>query len=422
MTTSIPPARPRRHVVAGAVALGLVVTIAPSAQAASVATAVLPTTSDDEMPAFYTPPEQIPALEGALIRSEPMPYYADPLHVSQLPGTATRMMYTSSDRDGSPIAVTGTVIVPDEPWTGPGEQPVIGYAVGTQGLADRCAPSYSGGYGWEYEVVGMSNLLKQGYVLAVTDYEGMGTPGRETYMNRVVEGNAVIDSVRAAQAMPGSGLVADAPVAFVGYSQGGGSAASAAELSGTYAPELDVRGTFAGAVPADLEALVANLDGGLYSMFAGYTIDGLAAGYDIDTDPVLNAEGERYLSQLRDSCTIDVPRYGFRSFMNLTVTGDSAAEVLSTEPFREVTAEQRIGERRPEAPVLVYHSVLDDIVPYEVGRTLAADWCDQGARVTFVTDWTPTHFGSYITASPRINSFLDDVFTGERTSSSCWRL
>ena len=37
--------------------------------------------------------------------------------------------------------VTGTVLVPNSPWVGLGTRPVIGYAPGTQGMADRCAPS-----------------------------------------------------------------------------------------------------------------------------------------------------------------------------------------------------------------------------------------------------------------------------------------
>lgn len=393
-----------------------------TAHAEPTAAVVLPQTSADEMPAFYNPPETLPREAGTVIRSEPMPYHQDPLHITQLPGTATRMMYTSSDRGGSPIAVTGTVIVPDEPWSGPGERPVIGYAVGTQGLADRCAPSYSGEFGWEYEVYGMRNLLDQGYALAITDYEGLGTPGLETYMNREVEGHAVIDSVRAARNLTAADLPRKSPVAFVGYSQGGGSAASAAELSGTYAKDLDVRGTFAGSVPADLADLVENLDGGLYSMFAGYTVSGLAAGYDIDTDPLLNDAGEDYLEQVRDSCTINLPEHAFRSFSTMTTEGSTARELLEQGPFREVTAEQRIGERRPEAPVLVYHSLLDDIVPYSIGRTLASDWCDLGARVQLKTDVTPTHVGSYLASTPTVNSFLDTVFAGQAPPSSCWRL
>lgn len=421
MTTHTPSPRRRRLAVAAAVALGLGVPLAAPVQAVPALTG-LPTTSDDEMPAFYTPPASFPGRPGELIRSEPMDYHYDPLHVTQLPGTASRMMYTSRSPEGAPIAVTGTVIVPDEEWTRAGERPVIGYAVGTQGLADRCAPSYTGEYGWEYEVGGMRNLLDQGYALAITDYEGLGTPGLETYMNREVEGHAVIDSVRAAQRMPGAGLSADAPVAFVGYSQGGGAAASAAELSGEYAPRLDVRGTFAGSVPADLADLVAHLDGGPYSMFTGYTVSGLAAGYDIDLDPLLNGAGEAYIEQVRDSCTLDLPEHAFRPFTAMTTQGVSARELLESEPFADVTAEQRIGERRPEAPVLVYHSILDDIVPYSIGRTLASNWCERGAHVTFKTDVTPTHVGSYIAATPTINSFLDTVFAGQTPPSSCARL
>ena len=55
--------------------------------------------------------------------------------------------------------------------------------------------------------------------------------------NQLVQGRAVLDSVRAAQRLNGSGLSAANPVGIVGYSQGGGGAASAAELAAAYAPE-----------------------------------------------------------------------------------------------------------------------------------------------------------------------------------------
>lgn len=415
MPPSIRQVQRRRHVVAGVVAVGVAVGAAPAASADS------PTASGGSgttMPAFYTPPAEIPAQEGTVVRSEPMTYYQDPLHLTELPGTATRMMYTSSDRHGSPMAVTGTVIVPDRAWTGPGERPVIGYAVGTQGLADRCAPSYSGSYGWEYEVPRMTSLLKQGYALAVTDYQGLGTPGPHTYMDREAEGTAVIDSVRAARNLPGAVVPADGPVAFVGYSQGGGASASAAELVHDHAPELDVRGSFVGAAPTDLDALVANLDGGPYSMFAGFTVAGLAENYDIDTDPILNDRGEAYLEQMWDSCTIDLPRHSFRPFSLLTTDGDTAPEVLAQQPFREAVTEQRIGERRPADPVMVYHSRLDEIVPYSLGRDLVRDWRGLGADVQLRTDWTPSHIGSMYAAGPATNRFLDEVFAGGAPGSS----
>jgi pimeloyl-ACP methyl ester carboxylesterase len=109
--------------------------------------------------------------------------------------------------------------------------------------------------GLEYESLFIKGLIERGYAVALTDYQGLGTAGVHTYMNRVAQGRAVLDAVRAAQRLSGSGLSSLNPVGLVGYSQGGGASAAAAELAASYAPELKVKGAVAGAVPADLGAV-----------------------------------------------------------------------------------------------------------------------------------------------------------------------
>ena len=56
-----------------------------------------------------------------------------------------------------------------------------------------------------------------------------------TYVNRLSEGHAMPDGARAAMQLPDTSLDHHGPVAFWGYSQGGGAAASAAELAASYA-------------------------------------------------------------------------------------------------------------------------------------------------------------------------------------------
>src|SRR5699024_268392 len=111
----------------------------------------------------------------------------------------------------------------------------------------------------------IANLLSKGFAVMVTDYEGLGMPGGHTYVVGQSEGRALLDGVRAAQKLPGSGLSTSSPVGLMGYSQGGGAAGWAAELAGTYAPELKLRGTVAGGVPADLLAVAEFAEGGPFT-------------------------------------------------------------------------------------------------------------------------------------------------------------
>ena len=374
-------------------------------------------------PAFYAAPASISGAAGDVIRSEPLTFSVDPAGLSALVMTSTRIMYVSTDRTGAKYAVTGSVLVPKTPWVGAGRRPIIGYAVGTQGLADRCAPSRQQSEGLEYESLMIKGLIERGYAVAVTDYQGLGTAGVHTYMNRLVQGRAVLDSVRAAQRLNGSGLSAANPVGIVGYSQGGGGAASAAELAAAYAPELAVKGVVAGAVPADLAAVLTNLDGGLYAEFALYGMRGLAAGYGVDLAPYLNAAGRQAMDAVEGECVTDLANHAFVTTSSLSSTGTPASVLLTQEPFTTMVAQQRIGTIKPAMPVYVVHSSLDDVIPYAVGRSMAKSWCGKGANVYFDTTLAPTHVGAdLVDYAPRAYAFLEARFAGLPQFSNCWTL
>jgi len=397
-------------------------TLAGTTAAAVAATVALPLTAATaaERPPFYEPPATLPADNGDVIRSEPSVYYLDPLKTLKVDANVQRVMYRSTDGRGAPVAVTGTVITPKSAWSGPGERPVIGYAAGTQGLGDQCAPSRQLANGTEYEGLFVKGLLARGYGVAMTDYEGLGTPGLHTYMNRAVQGQAVLDSVRAAQRLPAAGLPDDGPVAVYGYSQGGGAAASAAELARSYAPDLDVKGVASGAVPADLAAVGRNLDGSLYAAFLGFAVAGLAEGSDVDLDPYLNDRGRQVMAEAAETCTAEaVLRYPFLQSKTLTADGRPITDYMDASPWREVVEEQRIGARKPEVPVFVSHSMLDDVIPYAVGERLVADWCAKGATVDVSTNVAPTHVGGAVASYPAAYLWLEGRLAGKPAPSDC---
>ncbi len=97
----------------------------------------------------------------------------------------------------------------------------------------------------------------------MTDYEGLGTIGvQHTYVNRLSEGHAMLDGARAAMRLPDSSLNPHGPVAFWGYSQGGGGRRIGGRAGWRRnAPEEHVVGTYAGAPPADLKELFPYADG-----------------------------------------------------------------------------------------------------------------------------------------------------------------
>lgn len=372
--------------------------------------------------AFYRPPATIPARPGTLIRSEPSAFYLDPVKLIRVPARATRILYSSVDAQGRPMAVSGTVLTPTAPWTGAGERPVIGYAVGTQGAADRCAPSRALSTGEQYEGVGISSLLGRGHTVVVTDYEGLGTPGAHTYMVRESQAHAVLDSVRAAAQVDGAEVTASSPVALAGYSQGGGASAAAAELAPSYAPELDLKGAYAGAPPADLVQVADRIDGGSYSAFLLYAMSGQLTAYDVDPAVHLNEHGRQVLADAVETCVTDSGEHGSLDSSALTHTGQSFPQLVRTDPqLAGILAEQKLGAegRRPEVPVMIAHSLTDDVIPYRTGRELGLRWCAEGARVRFDPVLTPTHMGGYVAALPRMHSFLDAALADRWTPNSC---
>jgi dienelactone hydrolase len=365
--------------------------------ATAVTLAVAPSAS--AAPDFYIPPTPLPSgSNGDLIRTGPSVLVPSVPGVNgQFPGTATRLMYRSEDANDKPIAVTGTYIDPALDWKGKGPRPVVAVAPGTQGQGDQCAPSKMLNQlityvppidvMVEYELLTINALLLQGIAVVITDYQGLGTPGAHTYVNRAAEAHAVLDSVRAAQNLPNTKITSDGPVGMWGYSQGGGATAAAAELASEYAPELDIKGTYAGAPPADLAATLAQVDGTSLTGVIGYTLNGLRESnpeLNQTIDDNINPAGQQMLATVANQCVgATVLTVGFHRTSEYTRTGQSLSDLLKTIPVAgEVFAANKIGNRTPNAPVYVSSGTTDDIVPHGQAVELARDWCAKGANVT----------------------------------------
>ena len=208
-----------------------------------------PATAADDPPigpagaAFYLPPAELPAAPGDVIRYRSTPFYAGPLVASD--ARAWKVLYRSTSAEGDGVAVSGLVIVPRKPWTGPGERPIVSFSPGTSGMGDRCALSKGvtvplADPVTSYEAPFIAMLLAKGWAVAATDYQGLGTPGNHPYVVGNALGRNALDVVRAAGRLLVAGLSSTAPVLIWGYSEGGNGAGWAAQLASSYAPELQV--------------------------------------------------------------------------------------------------------------------------------------------------------------------------------------
>ena len=103
---------------------------------------------------------------------------------------AYRILYWSTGLDGKPVEVSGVVIAPRGPPP-PGGRPVVAWAHPTTGVVSRCAPSLARVV--FASIQGLRDMLDRGYVVAATDYPGLGTPEVHPYLVGTSEARSVLE-------------------------------------------------------------------------------------------------------------------------------------------------------------------------------------------------------------------------------------
>ena len=414
---SITVRRVLRTVAASCVGLAM----AATALQGTAAAAPQDTSPPAEDP-IYTPPAPLPAgAPGDVIRSRPAVFSMDPIGRSPYEGVKSwQVLYRSETVQGAPTAVSGMVLVPTKAWTGPGKRPLVSYAVGTRGLGDACAPSYTLTQGMDYEMFFVADALSRGWAVAVTDMEGLGTPGQHTYEVGGSQGKAVLNMARAAQRLPDAGL-GGSPVGLWGYSQGGTSSGWAAQLADSYAPELDIKGAFAGGVPADLLAVAKGLDG---SPFVGLMFMA-AVGYDtaypeLDLEKYLNDAGRELLKKAESLCLVSVDGIGtLAGTLFKKISDYTTSDPLATPEWRQRLDENKLGSAAPSVPVFQTQAVYDEIIPFAQADTLHKAWCAKGANLTWKTYTFAEHATGMLWSEPDAMAFLSDRFAGKPVTGNC---
>lgn len=377
--------------------------IQPSAPAAG---SQLPAPAGD---AFYVPPSPLPpGNPGDIIwaRSSASP-------VSD--ADAWQILYLSSTVTGARTAVSGTLIVPTAAYAG--TRPVVAYASGTQGWGDQCAPSKEIVAGDFDEQFAVNNLLDRGWAVVITDYPGLGTPGDEAYNVGIPEGYAVLDALRAATRLSAAGLSASAPMAIEGYSQGGGAADWAAQEQPAYAPELDLQGVAAGGTPANLQAVAANINGSAFFAFLAGTAIGFNAVYpSLDLDAQLTPAGQAAIASLDQMCQIQgLVTYAGKSIQDYTVGG---VNPVSEPAWQSVLDANNLGGSAPRVPLLQYHGLLDEVIPWSVEATLHGQYCAMGVT-TQLSGYLGDHVLTQILAQSDVVNWIAARFAGTPAPSNC---
>jgi pimeloyl-ACP methyl ester carboxylesterase len=354
-----------------AAALVLVVALASSGCTSSknavppASTNRTPATAPPGLPAFYAVPDPLPpAAPGAIIRTERVD--APGLH-----GTLLRVMYHSRSLRNTDIAVTGLIAVPEKAAPSSG-YPVVSWAHGTTGIADTCAPSVAGANG---ELQALANaLLDAGYLVAATDYEGLGTPGRHPYIVGESEARGVLDIVRAARRLP-EAHASDRYVVW-GHSQGGHAAAFALHIADQWAPELHLLGVVAGAPPSQLELVYQYLRSSPFRAYLLMAAAGLNAAYGdgvAPLDQVLTPEGLAKLTLVDQVCAAELGK-DTAAIDTATLT---KADPATIPTWKRLLDDNDPGKFKTPAaePLLIIQGGADEQIPVASTALLQQQLC-----------------------------------------------
>lgn len=370
---------------------------------------------------FYSKPATLPATQGVLIK-----YRAASINLGAgAPVTsAWNVMYRSTDAVGAANAVTGTVIVPTAPWTGSGVRPVLGYAVGTHGLAQGCAPSVQMARGTDYEAANIVAALKAGYAVLVSDYAGYTTGDTPTYLAGKSQGQAVLDMFSAATQIPSVGISSSAKAVIWGYSQGGQSAAWAGELKGSYAAGLNLAGIAAGGTPADFITTANYLDGSAGESFLLQGVIGLAQQYPagIPLNTLVNANGQAAIAQGKSSCVFET----LFDFMNhrvseYTIGNQPLAQLVAIPSVQQTLLAQNLGNTKIPVPIYQYHGKADEFIPIAQHTALKKKYCSKFSNATFGV-YPSEHIATQFQAAPYVLNWLTDRVNGKITLGTCLTL
>ncbi len=325
-------------------------------------------------PDFYvaTSAEVRPLAPGGLIRSQP-------IDGAPRGAKAYRVLYRSTGLQGEPIAVSGVVIIPVGPAPA-GGRPIVAWAHPTTGVVDRCAPSRARVL--FRSIQGLDDMLERGFVVAATDYPGLGTPGPHPYLVGISEGRAVLDSVRAARLVPNAS--AGERFAVWGHSQGGQAALFAGILAKSYAPELRLVGVAAAAPAPELATLLSeDIDTSGGKNLTAMTLWSWSRVYGAPMTRVVTPEALPVIEHLANLCIerfFDIftrrgpSRALDRSFLRVNNFSDK-------EPWRSLLARNTPGTLPPDIPIFLAQGMKDNLVRPQVTLDYRAKLCRAGSAV-----------------------------------------
>lgn len=395
--------------------------------AAVLATTVAPSEAGsvpvpEEDPFYAVPADVASYADGAVIASRRITAIA---YVLPVPATSWQILYKTRDSHGVPTATVTTLMVPTTAWKGPGPRPLLSYQTAEDGVAGRCAPSYGLRAGFlgslttaNAEAGLMMMGIAKGWAVTVPDYEGP----ESQFLAGLLEGQAVLDGVRASLAFAEAGLPAATPVGLWGYSGGSFASSIAAQLEPTYAPEINLKGVALGGFVSEIRDTIDKFNGTVYGGAIAMGVNGpMRAFPEYDLGQYLSPEGKKKVAAAANDCIGDaVARYPFLSYADLeaypgAMNAPAVVELLHSNSPSGIPG-------TPSAPVYEYHAQFDQLAPIATARKQLRRYCGDGVVVQHVVDYLTEHISQTIAGAPGAVSFLADRFAGQEPKNTCAKI
>jgi hypothetical protein len=402
-----------RAVRAGCVAFVLLAM--PALALPGAADAIKPPRQDP----FYTAPANLAShSRGAILASRPVHLAAFAVLPQKV--KAWQLLYRTTNYRGRPEATVTTVLLP----AGGKPRGLLSYQIAEDAVAPQCAMSYTLRGGSAVEPINQAETflidaaVAQGFAVSVPDYEG---PNGDFGAARQ-PGYAILDGIRASERFGPLGLHGvSTPVGIWGYSGGSLASGWAAQVQRRYAPKLNLRGVAVGGFVTNVAQALQQINGGfgaglIVSVLAGVTrtVPALAAAINTYTTPA----GKAILAKGASQCELaNVTQYAFTNLNKyLTVP---LTQLLALPAIKSAVAGIDLGGTAPTAPLFVYHSVDDELIPIAGADATVAKYCAGRDSVTYTRDILSEHGSLAFIGAPQALSWLTQRLTGGAVPHGC---
>ena len=361
---------------------------------------------------FFDWPDLTPAIApGTLLRYQRM----------SLPAfyraKAWRILYMTRDYADRPILSSGMVVLSSYAPPNPAARNIVAWAHPTTGVARKCAPSLR--QSPTNSILGFNEMIPAGYINAATDYPGLGTSGPMGYLVGKGQGQAVIDSVRAARQIPEVG--GGSHYALWGYSQGGHAALFAANLAAAYAPDLKLVGVAAAAPPTNLATLLGETIGTLEGrILAAMTLASWSAKYNVPLGTLVDNSVARVVAAVTSNCVDDLGG----KLDAVSAEKPLKAKFLSYNPamqppWSSFLKANSVSMLPHGIPVFIAQGKADEIVRRDVTQQFVQTQCAAGIAVKYLTLDGMNHATTAKASSGPAVTWIRDRFAGKSAPSSC---